>query len=106
MILEGFDIENWSCIKKLSVHGLPESGVIVLHGPNRTGKSSIVRALRACLMDYPSSSKSSDATSQFPRGRSEKPIVSVTFQSGGAGYCIQKHFGSNRSELASRTSTE
>jgi predicted ATP-dependent endonuclease of OLD family len=54
MIIEGFEVENWACIKKLVVDGLPPTGVIVLHGPNRTGKSSLVRALRACLMDYAS----------------------------------------------------
>ena len=43
MILEGFEIENWQCIKKVSVTDLPATGVIVLHGPNRRGKSSIVR---------------------------------------------------------------
>ena len=26
MILEGFDIENWACIKKLTVAGLPRDG--------------------------------------------------------------------------------
>ena len=30
MILKGFEIENWGCIKKLSIAGLPSSGVIVL----------------------------------------------------------------------------
>ena len=56
MIIEGFEIENWTCIKKLTVTGLPATGVIVLHGPNRRGKSSLVQALRACLMDYSSTS--------------------------------------------------
>lgn len=46
MIIEGFEVENWTCIKKLAVSGLPSTGVIVLHGPNRRGKSSLVKALR------------------------------------------------------------
>lgn len=58
MILEGFEIENWTCIKKLTVAALPPTGVIVLYGPNRTGKSSLVQALRACMMDYSSTSNS------------------------------------------------
>ena len=52
MILEGFEIENWNCIKRASVTALPATGVVVLHGRNQTGKSSIVQALRACLVDY------------------------------------------------------
>jgi len=104
MILEGFEIENWSCIRKVSVTGLPPTGVIVLHGPNRRGKSSIVQALRAGLMDYSSSTKA--LTSWYPRGTSEKPVVSVTFRAGGTSYRIKKHFGSSKSELASRTTAD
>jgi predicted nucleic acid-binding Zn-ribbon protein len=103
MILEGFEIENWTCIKKLTVAGLPPTGVIVLHGPNRTGKSSLVQALRACLMDYASTSKA--LNTRYPRGRAEKPTVSVTFSASGKIYRIKKCFGSNKSEFASRTST-
>jgi DNA repair exonuclease SbcCD ATPase subunit len=103
MIIEGFEIENWTCIKKLAVSGLPPTGVIVLHGPNRTGKSSVVQALRACLMDY--SSTSTALKSCYPRGGGEKPIVSVTFSAGATTYRVKKCFGSNKSELAGRTST-
>jgi DNA repair exonuclease SbcCD ATPase subunit len=105
MIIEGFEIENWTCIKKLTVSGLPPTGVIVLHGPNRTGKSSLVQALRACLMDYSSSSRAIALENYYPRGSGEKPTVSVTFRAGGTTYRIKKCFGSNKSELASRTST-
>src|SRR5262249_8447101 len=101
--LEGFEIENWTCIKKLCVAGLPPTGVIVLHGPNRTGKSSLVRALRACLMDYASTSTALKTC--YPRGGGDKPTVSVTFRAGGTTYRIKKSFGSPKSELASRTSS-
>ena len=103
MILEGFEIENWSCIKKVSVTSLPPTGVIVLHARNRTGKSSIVQALRACLIDY--SSTTTALKSFYPRGTGDKPVVSVTFQAGGVSYRIKKHFGSKTSELASKTAT-
>jgi DNA repair exonuclease SbcCD ATPase subunit len=101
MILEGFEIENWSCIKKVSITGLPPTGVIVLHGPNRTGKSSIVQALRACLMDYPSTTTA--LKSYYPRGSAEKPAVSVTFHGDGRTYRITKHFGSTKSTFAIKT---
>jgi energy-coupling factor transporter ATP-binding protein EcfA2 len=104
MILQGFEIENWACIKKLSVANLPSSGVIVLHGPNRTGKSSIVKALRACLMDY--SSTSTALKSSYPKGSGEKPLVGVTFASGGKTYRVRKWFGSSKSELAMRASQD
>jgi hypothetical protein len=101
IILEGFEIENWTCIKKVAVAGLPPTGVIVLHGPNRTGKRSLVHALRSCLMDY--SSTSTALKSYYPRGSAEKPTVTVTFSAGGTTYRIKKGFGSSKSELVSRT---
>lgn len=104
MIIQGFEIENWACIKKLTVSDLPAKGVIVIHAPNRTGKSSLVRALRACLMDYGSGSTSAALKSSFPRGAAEKPIVSVTFSVKGTTYRIKKCFGTSKSELACMTS--
>jgi len=103
MIMEGFEIENWTCIRRLVVSSLPPKGVIVLHGPNRTGKSSLVQALRACLMDYPSTSTA--LKSCYPRGRGDKPMVTVTFWTGGTTYRIRKCFGRSKSELARRTSS-
>jgi DNA repair exonuclease SbcCD ATPase subunit len=103
VIIEGFEIENWACIQKLAVSGLPHKGVIVLHGPNRTGKTSLVRALRACLMDYASTTTA--LKSCYPRGSGEKPSVCATFVSEGVTYRIKKCFGTNKSELARRTST-
>lgn len=101
MILEGFEIENWSCIKRASVTDLPPTGVVVLHGPNGTGKSSIIEALRACLMDNKSTSKALDRG--VPKNSGEKPRVSVTFRSAGQTWRITKQFNSKESKLESRT---
>src|SRR6516164_8939376 len=103
MILEGFEIENWSCIKRVAVDSLPSTGIIVLHGPNGTGKSSIIEALRACLMDAKSTSKALGRG--FPRNSAEKPRVSVTFRASGTTWRITKRFGSKESKLESRTPT-
>ncbi len=103
MILEGFEIENWSCIKHVSISDLPPTGVIVLHGPNGTGKSSILAALRAALMDYPATSAKRDLKRWFPKNSGEKSKVSVTFRVQGASWRITKQFGSMESKLESRT---
>ncbi len=102
MILEAFEIENWSCIGRIAVDGLPPTGVVVLHGPNGTGKSSILEALRACLMDNKSTSKAIGRG--FPRDSADKPRVSVTFRAAGASWRITKQFNSRESKLESRTS--
>jgi len=103
VILEGFEIEHWACIRKVAVANLSPTGVVVLHGRNRTGKSSIVKALRACLMDYPSTSGAQALKSLFPRGGAEKPTVSVTFRTSGEAYRVSKTFGSSKSSLERRT---
>ncbi len=103
MILEGFEIENWSCIKRVSVTDLPPTGIVVLHGPNGTGKSSIIEALRACLMDNKSTSKALGRG--FPKNSSEKPRVTVTFRAAGTSWRITKQFNSKESKLESRTPT-
>jgi hypothetical protein len=103
MILEGFEIDNWSCIKHVAVTDLRSTGIIVLHGPNGTGKSSIVEALRACLMDNKSTSKALDRG--FPKNSTEKPRVSVTFRTAGTSWRITKQFNSKDSKLESRTTT-
>ena len=103
MILEGFEIENWSCIKHVAVTELPSTGIIVLHGPNGTGKSSIIEALRACLMDSKSTTKSLGRG--FSKNSSEKPRVSVTFRTAETTWKITKQFNSKLSKLESRTAT-
>jgi hypothetical protein len=103
MIIEGFEIDHWSCLKRIAVDDLPSTGVIVLHGPNGTGKSSIVAALRACLLDYPSTSASKELKRWFPKDSTEKPRVSVTFRVGGTCWRITKQFGTKVSKLERRT---
>lgn len=100
MIIEGFEIENWSCISRVSVAGLPPTGVVVLCGPNGTGKSSIVEALRACLMDNKSTSRAIGRG--LPKNSSDKPRVSVTFRAEGTAWRITKRFYSKESRLERR----
>jgi hypothetical protein len=103
MILEGFEIDHWSCIQHLAVHDLPSTGVIVLHGPNGTGKSSTIAALRACLMDFSAQATAKDLKRYFPKAGDEKPRVSVTFRAQGSSWRITKHFGTKVSKLERRT---
>jgi DNA repair exonuclease SbcCD ATPase subunit len=105
LILEGFEIENWSCIARATVTELPPAGVAVLHGPNGTGKSSIIQALRACLMDFASSSTAKELKRWFPKNSSEKPRVRVSFRAQGSSWRISKQFGSKESSLERRVAS-
>ncbi len=103
MILEGFEIENWSCIKRVAIEDFPPSGIIVLHGPNGTGKSSIIQALRACLLDYKSGSVADRLKRWYPKNSADKPRVRVTFRTRGHTWRITKQFSSKESQLESLT---
>src|SRR5262249_24294935 len=72
----------------------------VLHGPNGTGKSSIVEALRACLMDTKSTSRSLGRA--FPKNSGEKPRISVTFRAAGTTWRITNQFGGKANKVKSR----
>lgn len=101
MILRGMVIENWRCICKLELRDLPE-GIIVLHGPNRIGKSSLVLALRAGLFDHDPDSSAAPIKRSLPWSGASPAKVVVEFLTGGTEYRLTKHFtGSKREAKAS-----
>jgi len=103
MILESFEIENWSCIRKATVSALPATGVVVLHAPNQTGKSSIVEALRATLFDFKPNSKDQGLKRFFPNWTEEPPRVTITFRVGEDRYRVTKKFKKGDGSLERET---
>src|SRR5438067_7648984 len=91
MILRGVELENWACIGKLSLSDLP-TGVVVLHGPNRTGKSSLLRALRAGLYDFDHDTGHRDLKRNQSWYAESPPRVVVDFEIGGSVYRMSKVF--------------
>jgi DNA repair exonuclease SbcCD ATPase subunit len=90
MILERFEIENWSCIRRVAVTALPAAGVVVLHGPNGTGKSSIVAALRATLFDFQPASTKAELKRYLPNWTDDAPRVTVGLKADGKSYRVTK----------------
>jgi hypothetical protein len=99
MILHSVHIEHWRCIARLDLEELP-AGVIVLHGPNRTGKSSVLRALRACLFDFDHDTTRAELKNSLPYNGSGPPRVTVVFETGGIRYRIAKVFSRKADGLA------
>lgn len=91
MILRGIHVEHWRCIAKLDLDDLP-TGIVVLYGPNRTGKSSLVKALRGCLFDFDHDTTRSELKSCLPWNNSGPPRVAVEFETAGRLYRITKVF--------------
>jgi DNA repair protein SbcC/Rad50 len=91
VILRGIHIENWRCIDKLDLDTL-SPGINVLSGPNRTGKSSLVAALRAALYDYDHNARCKELEQAVPWNTKHSPKVTVEFAVNGQEYQLTKVF--------------
>src|SRR5437588_5391775 len=91
MIIRGIHVEHWRCIASLDLEELP-AGIVVLHGPNRTDKSSLVKAVRACFYDFDHDSGKAELKSCFPHNGAGPSSVAVEFETGGDLYRLTKVF--------------
>lgn len=91
MILHAIRLENWRCIAGLELENLPP-GITVLHGPNRTGKTSLVKALRCCLYEYDHDTAAKKFKPNLSWGANQAPKVNVEFETGGERYRLAKVF--------------
>ncbi|GIW80896.1 MAG: SMC domain-containing protein [Gemmatales bacterium] len=96
MFIRSIEIENWRCIGKLQLNDLPD-GIVVLYGPNRTGKSSLLEAVRGCLFDFEPTTKSADVMNARPWNKNGEPSrLSVAFETRGQRYRITKVLAGGR----------
>src|SRR5262249_52479813 len=93
--LRAIEIRNWACIDSLSLTDLRD-GIIVLHGPNRTGKSSLVQAIRSGLFDHYHDSQESTLLAAIPWKTKAAPHVAIKFEHGGQRYRISKTFAKTK----------
>ncbi|HLJ97211.1 MAG TPA: AAA family ATPase, partial [Gemmataceae bacterium] len=98
MILRGIHVEHWRCIAKVDLDDLP-CGIIVLHGPNRTGKSSLVKALRGCLFDFDHDTTRVEFKNCLPWNNNGPPKLAVEFETAGQLYRITKVFSKRNDGL-------
>jgi hypothetical protein len=91
MRLRAIEIRNWACIDSLSLTDLRD-GIIVLHGPNRTGKSSLLQAIRSALFDHYHDSQDRTLLAAVPWKTKAVPHVAVEFEQSGQSYRISKTF--------------
>ena len=99
MIVRGIEVEHWRCIEHVSLQGLP-SGIIVIHAPNRKGKSSLFEAVRSCLYDYDHDSGGRTITSAIPWRTKAPPKVVVDFEVKGTRYQVTKVFSKGKEGTA------
>ena len=99
MKIRAIEIRNWTCIASLAIRDIGD-GVVVLHGPNQTGKSSLVQALRSCLFDHDHDSKHQAIQSAISRRSGEIPYVAVEIEIDAQQYRIEKAFAKTKDGLA------
>ena len=78
MILHAIEVQNWKRLTQVELHLQP--GVNIIHGPTRIGKSSLVEALRAALLDYHHDSADEAVRLAAPWGQDAVPKVAVEFE--------------------------
>lgn len=91
MILHGVTIRNWRNISQLVLDDL-NVPLLVLYGPNRTGKSSIVEAIRCCLFDYDHDSSAGPIRGAAPWSTKASPEVTVEFEVANERLRLNKRF--------------
>lgn len=99
MRIRSLEIRNWACIESLSLANFTD-GIVVLHGPNRTGKSSVAEALRCALFDLDHNTTSQRLGAAIPRRSQGVPQVTVEFECAGARHRLTKAFSRNREGFA------
>jgi DNA repair exonuclease SbcCD ATPase subunit len=100
MILREVTVRNWRCIREWTMKaGGP--GVYVIHGPNRTGKSSFFEAIRFALFDYDHNSGAQAVKEVIPRWDSGAlPEVIVDFAVGAERFRLTKVFSKRKEGLS------
>ncbi|MCS5478957.1 ATP-binding protein [Corynebacterium sp. YIM 101645] len=91
MRIHSLSIRNVRGIEQLDLSGLPETGVIVIHGDNEQGKSTTVEALRTVLMEKHGTTRKEVKALQ-PVGRDESPTVTLHATIGPHTFTITKNW--------------
>lgn len=92
MRIHSLEINNVRAVEHLALHDLPETGVILIHGDNEAGKSTILDALDAVLT-IKHTSTVAKVRALNPKGRDETPEVTVSATVGPYNFTIFKRFG-------------
>ena len=96
MRIHRLELNNVRGIEHLVLDGLPETGVVVIHGENEAGKSTIVEALDVVLTEK-HSGRSKRIRSLQPVGKDVAPEVTAELSVGEYRFRIAKRWLSKKS---------
>ncbi len=95
MIIRKLEVAGWRCFANRFVLGEFDEGVNIIHGPNSSGKSSLMSALVRGFFDTHRTA-SSEIEQLRPWGRSLAPEVAIEYESPDGFYRIVKTWLQNR----------
>ena len=91
MILEQVSLRNWRAFRGDGHHFSFSEGANLLIGPNESGKSTVLEAIRRGLLDR-HTSRGKELVAVRPVGSSLGPEVRLVFRDGGRRYTARKRF--------------
>lgn len=91
MRIHSLTLENFRGVEKLELRDLPETGVIVIHGDNEQGKSTILDALDGVLNER-HTAKKREVKAWQPAGRDDSPTVTLHATVGPVTFTIRKNW--------------
>lgn len=92
MRIHSLIIDNVRAVEHLELTDLPDTGVILIHGDNEAGKSTILDALDAVLTVKHDSS-AAKIRALYPIGRDEQPEITLGATIGPYTFTVHKRFG-------------
>ena len=98
MRIREIEIHDWGCIRQLLLRDLPD-GIAILSGPNQTGKSTLVQAVRSTLLDHDHDSRDKIIRSYLPLFSQASPRVRIAWESKSGRYQITKVFSTRKDGL-------
>ena len=104
MRIHSLIIDNVRAVEHLELTDLPDTGVILIHGENEAGKSTILDALDAVLT-VKHDSTAAKIRALYPKGRDEQPEVTLAATVGPYTFTVHKRFGKGAKGKAELTIT-
>lgn len=92
MILTSLTLKDWKHLKHVTLSDLAP-GINVIHGPNKTGKSTLAEAVRITLVDYDHESGHREVVALTPLADSSAvPTAQIGFIAQGRTWTVDKRF--------------
>lgn len=91
MILRSIKVANWKCLSEVQIGPLAP-GITVIHAPNRTGKSSLIEAVKLALVDLHFDTGLIKKYAPWKCSLDAIPGVEIEFLAKGEQYLMEKKF--------------